>query len=170
MPSLLHLRVRLSQKFLLLQRQALCREFLVQVITLLRLIRAWVSHVRWQDLVTTRSRQIRAWAVLSNLDLVQVVLDLLAPEVHLQDQVVLDLLELEDLQDQVHLVQLELEREHQEEPQDSADLVEDQALVAVVAVAELPVLSVKVVLETHQRLESLREQNVKNSNYVQHRA
>jgi hypothetical protein len=170
MLSLSHLRVRQSQKFLLLQHQVLCRESLVQVITHLQQIRAWVSHAQWQDQVTTHLRQTKVWVAQVRLDHVQEVLDLLVPEPHLQDRVVLDLLELEDHQDQVRLVQLELELEHQVEHQDLADLVEDQALVAVVAVAELPVHLVRVVLETHLRQESQRERNAKNLNYVQRQA
>jgi hypothetical protein len=49
-------------------------------------------------------------------------------------------------------------------------LVEDQVPVAVDAVAVLLVLSVKVAQEMLLRLESRREQNVKNLSYVQRQA
>jgi hypothetical protein len=58
----------------------------------------------------------------------------------------------------------------QVERQVSAVQVEDQELVAAVAAAEQLVLSVRADLEMLLRLENRREQNVKNSNYVLHRA
>jgi hypothetical protein len=70
-----------------------------------------------------------------------------------------------DLLVQAVLVQLVLAL--QVELQASVVLAEDQALVAAVVAAVQLVLSVRVVLETHLRLESQRERNVKNLNYVQ---
>jgi len=83
----------------------------------------------------------------------------------LLDRADLVLPEQVDLLVQAVLVQLVLAL--QVEHQASVVLAEDQALVAVVVVAVQLVLSVRGVLETHLRLESQRERNVKNLNYVQ---
>jgi hypothetical protein len=86
----------------------------------------------------------------------------------LLDQVDLVLLELEDLLELVLRVLLVLVL--QVELLVLVVLVVDQVLVAVaVAVVQLELL-VRAVLETHLKLESQREPNAKNSNYVQHLA
>jgi len=77
-------------------------------------------------------------------------------------------LEQDDRQEQARLVQLVLVL--QVELQASAVLVVDQVLVAAVAAVAQLVHSVRVDQETLLRLESQREQNAKNSNYVQHLA
>jgi hypothetical protein len=97
------------------------------------------------------------------VDLVQLV-----PVVLHLDQVDLVRLEQEDRQEQARLVQLVLVL--RAELQASVVLVVDQVLVAAVAVVAQLVLSVRVDQETLLRLESQRERNAKNSNYVQHLA
>jgi hypothetical protein len=97
------------------------------------------------------------------VDLVQLV----PVALHL-DQGDLVLLEQEDRQEQAHLVQLVLVL--QAELQASVVLVVDQVLVVAVAAAVQLVRSVRVDQETLLRLESQRERNAKNSNYVQHLA
>jgi hypothetical protein len=97
------------------------------------------------------------------VDLVQLV-----PVVLHLDRVDLVQLEQEDRQEQAHLVQLVQVR--QVELQASVALVVDQVLVAAVAVVAQLVHSVRVDQETLLRLESRRERNAKNSNYVQHLA
>jgi hypothetical protein len=92
----------------------------------------------------------------------------LVPVVLHLDRVDLVQLEQEDRQEQAHLVQLVLVL--QAELQALVVLVVDQVLVAAVAVVAQQVHSVRVDQETLLRLESQRERNAKNSNYVQHLA
>jgi hypothetical protein len=107
----------------------------------------------------------KVWALLVNQLVVQVDLVLLVPA-HLQlDRAGLVLLEQEDRQEQAHLVQLVQVR--QVELQASVALVVDRVLVVAVVAAEPLVHSVRVDQETLLRLESQRERNAKNSNYVQ---
>jgi hypothetical protein len=130
--------------------------------------RAWVFHAQWQDRVTTHSHPIKVWVARVNQVAVQVDLVQLVPVVLHLDRVDLVQLEQEDRQEQPHLVQLVLVL--QAELQVSVVLVVDQVLVAAVAVVAQLVHSVRVDLETLLRLESQRERNAKNSNYVQHLA
>jgi hypothetical protein len=88
----------------------------------------------------------------------------------LLDQADLVLLELEDLLELVLLVLLVLVLVLQVELLALVVLVVDQVLVAVAVVAVQLVHSVRVDQETLLRLESQRERNAKNSNYVQHLA
>jgi hypothetical protein len=88
----------------------------------------------------------------------------------LLDQADLVLLELEDLLELVLRVLLVLVLVLQVELLALVALVVDQVRVAVVAGAVQLVHSVKVDQETLLRLESQREQSVKNSNYAQHLA
>jgi hypothetical protein len=97
------------------------------------------------------------------VDLVQLV-----PVALRLDQVVPVQLEQEDRQEQAHLAQLVLVL--QVELQALVVLVVDLVLVAAVAVVAQRVHSVRVDRETLRRLESQRERNAKNSNYVQHLA
>jgi hypothetical protein len=97
------------------------------------------------------------------VDLVQLV-----PVVLHLDRVDLVQLEQEDRQEQAHLVQLVLVL--QAELQALVVLVVDQVLVVADAVVAQLVHSVRVDQETLLRLESRRERNAKNSNYVQHLA
>jgi hypothetical protein len=92
----------------------------------------------------------------------------LVPVVLHLDRVDLVQLEQEDRLEQARLVQLVLVL--QSELQALVVLVVDQVLVAAVAVVEQLVHSVRVDQETLLRLESQRERNAKNSNYVQHLA
>jgi hypothetical protein len=128
-------------------------------------IKAWVSHAQWLALAITHSLQTRGWGALDNQVLVQVDLDLQVQAVLLRDREDLVLPELGDLLAQVPPVQQALVL--QVELQASVVLAEDQVLVAVAVVVAQLVHSVRVVLETHPRLESQREPNAKNSNYVQ---
>jgi hypothetical protein len=151
-----------------LQHLPLLAQFLafhVRVTILLPRTRAWVSHAQWQDQAITHSLRTKVWDALDNQVLAQVDLVLQAQVVLLLGRADLVLPEQVDLLVQAALVQLVLAL--QVEHQASVVLAEDQALVAVVVVAVQLVLSVRAVLETHLRLESQRERNVKNLNYVQ---
>ena len=141
-----------------------------QATTLLLLIKAWESHAQWLALAITRLHQTKEWGAQGSQTLAQADQDLQVLEVHQLDQADLVLLALDDLREQVLLVQLVLVLVLRVELLDSVVLVEDQVLVAVDAVAVLLVLSVKVVQEMLLRLESRREQNVKNLSYVQRQA
>jgi hypothetical protein len=139
-----------------------------QATTLLLLIKAWESHAQWLALAITRLHQTKEWDAQGSQTLAQVDQDLQVLEVHQLDQADLVLLVLDDLLEQVLLVQLVLVL--RVELLDSVVLVEDQVPVAVDAVEVLLVLSVKVAQEMLLRLESRREQNVKNLSCVQRQA
>jgi hypothetical protein len=109
--------------------------------------------------------QTREWEGQDSQVLVQVDQGLPVQAVLLLDQVLLVPLELEGRLELVPLAQVE--QVLQAELQVSVVQVEDQVPEVAVVAAEQPVLLVRVVLETHLRLESQRERNVKNSNYVQ---
>jgi hypothetical protein len=127
---------------------------------LLRL-REWVFLARWQDLATILLHQIKVWVDLVNPVPVQVehlvqlvpVAHLVQVE-HLVQQVLAELLvQVDSLHVQVPVPQVV----RQAELLLLVPLVVDQVLVAAVAVAAQPVLSVKVDLVTLLRQESRRE-------------